>query len=234
MKWSWYDVTFFNTLKAIQTDFEDSTAYGIDIRNYFAVASSIDYTDAFNEWYFGEGFPTYSARWNTVGNDLLVEINQTTSSSTPLFTSDIELRLARQGMNDTIVRVAINSNSQEHLIQGLGNVTQLSQIDPNNWIINNQGAVVHDLNFTGVGLNELTESLEYSIAPNPSNGYFSITTSNNLKNEVEVRDLKGRIVATTSFNQEVIIDINKEESGYYILFITNENGERRVETIVKK
>ena len=165
------DANFFQALKDIQTDFADSTAFGLDIRDYFATTSGVDFTDAFDEWYFGEGYPTYSARWNADGNDLLLEVTHTTSSSTPTFTNPIEIQFSRTGMADTTVRFDISSNMNWFIVPGLGNVINLDEIDPNNWIINDVGTIVHDQTLVA-GLSENTKVDYYSIAPNPSNGVF--------------------------------------------------------------
>ncbi|MCF6246165.1 MAG: T9SS type A sorting domain-containing protein, partial [Desulfobacula sp.] len=225
------DQIFFNTLKQIQTDFTDSTIHGIVVRDYLSNASGVDLTNAFNEWYFGEGFPTYSARWNMVGNDFLLEINQTTSSSTPLFTNELELRLSRQSTNDTIIRIPISNNTQQYSIPDLGNVIQLSQIDPNNWIINNQGAITHDQNFTAVGLDEINKNIEFSISPNPSSGVFKIEANQEGIIEVSVYDLNGRNISSFTFSKDSSFDLSQEENGYYIVHLTNESGAKIVKTI---
>lgn len=228
------DNAFFQALHNIQNDFYGSTAYGLDIRDYFSAASGIDLTDAFNEWYFGEGYPNYSTKWNNMGNDVIVEISHTTSSSTPTFTNDLELKFARSGMSDTTVRIAISSNLETVIIPNIINATELTHVDPNNWIINNAWSILFDSSLGAAGVSELSANDEYSIAPNPSNGNFSITSSNNMINSVEIRDLKGRLIDSSTFKNMGTIDISKEENGYYILHITNENGNKKVETIIKK
>ena len=225
------DVNFFQAMKNIQMDFTDSTIHGLDIRDYYAAASGVDFTDAFQEWYFGEGYPTYSARWNTSGNDLIVEITHTTSSTTPTFTNPLELLFTRSGMADTIVRFNIGSNLDQYIISGMGNVTDLSMIDPNNWIINNTGTIQHDVNF--LGANELVKSEYYTIAPNPSNGIFSISTGSTGINTLVVLDTRGRIILNTEFASSVNIDLTEQKSGYYIVQLTNDKGERRIKTIAK-
>ncbi len=228
------DATFFNTLQQIQTDFADSTIHGITIRDYFTQASSIDFTDAFDQWYFGEGYPTYSVRWNNIDAALYVEINQTTSSTTPLFTNDIELRVTRTGMNDTIVRVPVAYNGQQHVLSGMDNVSDITQIDPNNWIINNQGSIIKDPNFGNLGLFDAENSNTYSIFPNPSEGIFTISSTGNGENKIELYDIQGKEVSATTFSHSITIDLSNEESGYYILYITNDKGERICKTISKK
>ncbi len=228
------DQVFFSTLKQIQTDFADSTIHGIVVRDYLSAASGVDLTNAFNEWYFGEGFPTYAARWNTVGNNFLLELNQTTSSSTPLFTNDIEIRIARQGLSDTIIRLPVSSISQQYTIPNLGNVTQMTQIDPNNWIINNQGPIIHDPSFTVVGLNDIANQVDYTISPNPSKGLYTIQTQLNDLNNIKVYDLNGRIVTEFEFNNSTLLDISKEENGYYIVQIIRKDGTKIIQTIIKQ
>ncbi|HIP32279.1 MAG TPA: T9SS type A sorting domain-containing protein [Crocinitomicaceae bacterium] len=228
------DVAFFQALKNIQNDFSGGTAFGIDIRDYFVTASGVDLTAAFNEWYFGEGYPTYSAKWNQVGTDLHLEVSHTTSSTTPLFTNDLELKFSRSGLADTTIRIAINSNTQQVVIPGLQNVTNLTQIDPNNWVINNNGTIQNDASLNVAGIGELSISDTYTISPNPSNGHFSISSSENTNNTIEIRDLKGRLIYESNFSSKTTIDISQEQSGYYILFITNNNGDRRIKTIIKE
>lgn len=227
------DAAFFQALKNIQTDFKSSVANGLDIRDYFAAASGVNLDNAFNEWYFGEGYPTYSARWNVDGSDLLLKITHTTSSSTPTFTNPIELKFSRAGAADTVIRIDINSNTNYATIPNMGNVTNLTAIDPNNWIINNNGSIIRDMTMTA-DLNENnTELVNYTIFPNPTNGNFTIESSENNSKHVVILDTRGRIITETNFQLKGNIDISNEKSGNYIIQITNESGEKIVKTIVK-
>jgi len=227
------DVAFFQALKNIQTDFTGDVASGLDIRDYFQTASGVDLTEAFNEWYFGEGYPTYSARWNTQGTDLLMEIIHTTSSVTPLFTNDLEVTLARGIQPDTTIRISINANLNQYIIPNMGDVSQLQSIDPNNWIINKIGSIQNDDTFTSLGIAENTIS-DYSIAPNPSEGKFTLSSSEIGVNHVTILDIRGRTITSLDFEKELNFDLSKEESGYYILQLENESGARRIKTIVKQ
>jgi len=227
------DVAFFQALKNIQTDFTGDVVSGLDIRDYFQAASGVDLTEAFNEWYFGQGYPTYSARWNTQGTDLLMEITHTTSSVTPLFTNDLEITFARGIQPDTTIRISIDANLKQFLIPNMGDVSQLQSIDPNNWIINKIGSIQNDDTFTSLGIEENTIST-YSIAPNPSDGKFTLTSSENGRNRVTIIDIRGRTINSLEFEKELNFDLSKEEAGYYILQIENESGARRIKTIVKK
>lgn len=227
------DAAFFQALKNLQVDFADSTLHGLDVRDELMTSSGVDLTDAFQEWYFGQGFPTYSARWNTIGNDLLLEISHTTSSATPTFTNPLEVRLARSGgVGDTIIRVDIASNLQQYVFSNLGNVTNLTGLDPNNWVINELGTIVKDINFTTSIENVMSQN-DYLISPNPSNGNYVVTTGMNGVHAYRILDTRGRLITSGSFTGTTKLDLTQQLNGNYILQLTNEKGDTRVKIVVK-
>ncbi|NBW60045.1 MAG: hypothetical protein EBR41_05715, partial [Crocinitomicaceae bacterium] len=169
------DSLFFAGLREFQNDFKDSVARGIDLRNKMQEISSINYTPFFEQWYFGEGYPTYSIRWKQSGQDLLLELNHTASkpSVTPTFTNPIDLRFIRQGMSDTLIRFNVTSNSQQFYISNFGTLSSTISVDPQNWIINNLGTIIQDNSL--VNLTEVNENnIVLTIVPNPNNGIFTI------------------------------------------------------------
>jgi aminopeptidase N len=199
------DNLFFQGLKNYQSTFADSVAKGLDVKNTMEAISGLNLNAFFDEWYFGEGYPTYSARWNSVGNDLNLEITHTASmpAVTPTFTNPLELRFSRLGAADTIVRFPIGSNLEQYLVQGIGTVTNIVLFDPNNWVINKTGTKVNDPNFF-VGMEELSNPLDFSVYPNPAMEEAIIRVDENLSfDEIFVLDVSGRILDTfpNSFTQ---------------------------------
>lgn len=225
------DSLFFLALKNIQSNFADGTAIGLDIRDEFQAVSGIDFTDAFDEWYFGEGFPTYSANWNLVGSDILVEVTHTTSSSTPTFTNPVDLRFTRFGTTDTIIRVDITSNYNAFVIPDMANVALLTHIDRDNWIINETGTISQDPSLAAL-VGEITPE-HFNVYPNPSNGEFNIKIENDEVHELVVLDTKGRVVHQASISSDHKMNLSELDSGYYIVYLSSANGEKRVKTIVK-
>jgi len=143
------------------------------------------------------------------------------------------LRFTRAGLADTTIRVDIDNNTNYYTIPNMGQVTNLNAIDPNNWVINNVGSIVNDPTMMA-GLNDLnTTNSVYLIYPNPSNGNFTIETSELGDNSVTILDTRGRKISDLNFQKVGQLDISNEKSGNYILQITNEKGEKRIQTIVK-
>ena len=63
------DEVFFEMLRTFQTTFTDSTAYASDFKALAEEETGMDFTAFFNEWYYGEGFPTYEIEYALVDGD---------------------------------------------------------------------------------------------------------------------------------------------------------------------
>jgi aminopeptidase N len=214
------DAVFFSTLRQFQNEFKESTATGIQFRDFVATTTGINLTPFFNEWYFGEGFPTYSARWNTVGTDLLLELTHTTSmpSVTPTFTNPIDVRFTRLGQADTTIRFAISSNLDQFMVPNVGTITNLTLIDPNNWVINKIGTKVKDVNFF-LGLDETTNA-QVSIHPNPFDTYVQVEVPSNVHvDNLLVYDASGRKVLSKGITSSSTIDVSQLPSNEMYLFV---------------
>jgi aminopeptidase N len=222
------DSLFFAGLREFQNDFKDSVARGIDLRNKMQEISGINYTPFFEQWYFGEGYPTYSIRWKQSGQDLLLELNHTASkpSVTPTFTNPIDLRFIRQGMSDTLIRFDVAANSQQFYISNFGTLSSTITVDPQNWIINNIGTIIQDNSL--VNLNEMNEnSTALTIVPNPNNGIFTI--GNQQANcWVSVLNMQGKNILNKQLAPNELIDLQDFGKGTYLLEIKNsENSEAK-------
>ena len=215
------DSLFFAGLREFQNDFKDSVARGIDLRNKMQEISGINYTPFFEQWYFGEGYPTYSIRWKQIGQDLLLELKHIASkpSVTPTFTNPIDLRFTRQGMIDTLIRFDVASNSQQFYISNFGTLSSTITVDPQNWIINNLGTIIQDNSL--VNLTEVNENNSaLTIVPNPNNGIFTI--GNQQANcWVSVFNMQGKNILNKQLAPNEVIDLQDFGKGTYLLEIKN-------------
>jgi hypothetical protein len=136
------DTLFFNTLKTFLSTYSHQTAGAAEFK---AVASSVcnrNFDDFFNQWYYGQGYPTYNITYyKPDGDRLMLLVNQTTSapSSIPFFKGYLELAV-NTPEGDTLIRINIAANDQIFTIPFKRAVNDIV-IDPNNWIINNNGTV---------------------------------------------------------------------------------------------
>ncbi|WP_417266422.1 M1 family aminopeptidase [Brumimicrobium sp.] len=224
------DSLFFLALRNFQDEFKDSVAVGLDIKNHLEAVSSIDFDDAFDQWYFGEGYPKYSLRWNSIGEDLYFNISHWNLGDTPTFTNPLEIKFERLNLPDTTIRVDIVGNNDYVVIPDFGATGTTAEIDPNNWIINEVGTVLYDPNYTSVQKQESTVKL--NVFPNPTSDQFNIIMDDHTDKSVQVLTSHGKVVFETKFNAKTSVNLDSVDAGYYIVKITSTDGRQWVKTIV--
>lgn len=224
------DQLFYATLKNFLSSKAFGTAFGVDVRDAFAQASGINFTPFFDEWYFGEGFPTYSVQWKQLGNDALVQISHTASAPnvTPTFTNPIDLKFVRPGNTDTTIRFDITSNSNLFQINGIGTLSNSISIDPQNWVVNQNGTITMNELLSLVSLNA-SEGME--LYPNPSNEEIYI---NNIPNDCRysIYDMYGKVQLMDKVSGGNSIKTSSLPSGTYLLVLDDTKVKYR-KTFVK-
>ena len=215
------DSLFFATLRNFLASKAYSTAYGIDVRDAFAQATGYNFTPFFEQWYFGQGFPTYSVEWKQVGNNAYVKINHTSSmpNITPTFTNPIDLKFTRPGLSDTTIRFDITANSNTFLIPGIGTINNGIAIDPQNWVVNQAGSITMNnaLSIENIHL----ESIE--IYPNPTANNFTISHLNQ-NAKIEIYNMLGKVVLTQNMAPgENISTVNLANGNYLVKIYEGKN-----------
>lgn len=215
------DSLFFATLRDFLISNAYNTAYGIDVRDAFSQATGYNFTPYFEQWYFGEGFPTYSVEWKQSGNDAYVRINHTVSmpNITPTFTNPIDLKFTRPGQSDTTIRFDITSNSNTFLIPEIGTINNGIAIDPQNWVVNQAGSITMNnaLSIENIHL----ESIE--IYPNPTANNFTISHLNQ-NAKIEIYNMLGKVVLTQNMAPgENISTVNLANGNYLVKIYEGKN-----------
>ena len=206
------DEMFFNAMRNYTQEYTGSSATGLDFKNSIANYTGLDLDSYFEQWYFGEGYPTYSVEYSYNDIGLFMAITQTTSSMvTPFFDLPLEINLNFGAGNDTTIRVPITGNISTYQTHFTDPVILL-QVDPDNWIINKTGAIT-------VGTTEMNNDMSFVVGPNPAKNQLQISfgDSNQVKS-ISIYDISGRKVRTLNVNtQSTIIDISELNSGYYFV-----------------
>ncbi|MFN5416896.1 MAG: M1 family aminopeptidase [Flavobacteriia bacterium] len=227
---------FMLGLRNYQTAHAFDVALGTDVQYELEQVSGLDLASTFEQWYYGEGFPTYSAKWNLVNGDLYLNITHTASkpSVTPTFTNPLEIRFLRAGMSDTTIRLDISSNDENYILSGLSNVSSLANIDPKNWIINNNGTIVRDLTLGTNGISETNKESELTISPNPAADFITVDFASTSNFKLKILDPKGKLVQELKVKSGEKINVSEWSTGLYLFQFESENGERIIRKIVRK
>jgi hypothetical protein len=218
------DSVFFPAIRAFQNMYHGSTASVIDFRDFMATYSGINFTQFFNQWYYGQGYPTFAVSWNQGGGMFYLKSTQTTSfpSSIPLFMTHVDYRISRTAMPDTIVRLYHGQNIENYSFPLTGTVTSIG-VDPNNWILNKVGSNTHDVTLSTGEIN--VPEVNVFIGPNPTSDALNIYLYNYDKATVEVIDIAGRTVLAQAISGHAEFDISKFANGVYTVNITNNKHE---------
>ncbi len=217
------DELFFATLQEFLSIYGNSTASAEDLKAVLEMETDIDFDPFFQEWYYGEGFPTYSVLWWQSGSNINIEMNQTVSATTSLFTIPMEFEIVYEDETVFITREIVDANYCTYQIPVTGNVVAVN--------VNPSLAVLADVSSVMAVDNDKVTSLMKTF-PNPSNGIFNIVTEKTGDFSAEVFNAEGKIVSSFSFTgNSYNADFSDFTNGIYTLKLAIE-GKTSFEKIV--
>ncbi|MGE0561142.1 MAG: M1 family aminopeptidase [Flavobacteriales bacterium] len=188
-----------------------------NLKYHLETLSGIDLTEFFNDWYYGEGYPSYEITWNQNGNDFLLNASQTQShSSVSFFEMPIPIYIKGQGF-DTMV-VFDHTFSGQNFITSIPFAIDSVFFDPDLWILSKNNSLTFDTT-TSVKLN--TEELDITIFPNPTNGKVTISTDIPYHN-IKIYNILGEqifVLKTKNTTLKYELDISGFKKGIYIIEI---------------
>lgn len=212
------DNLFFQTLKNYQQVYSHGTPTTAQFQQLIATALNRNMDTFFNQWIYKEGYPIYQAKWNQIGNQIYVQLNQTTSApaSQTLFVTPIEIKL-KSANGDTVVRLHNKMNTQNFTIQWSKTMTGMV-VDPNDWLLDSTVSVARD---NAMNVSTLENENAISIVPNPTNNSWHIV---NLAGEHQLNlfSINGSLIWSTKASNDTEIPADNLPSGMYFLNISNE------------
>ncbi|MEI7596327.1 MAG: M1 family aminopeptidase [Bacteroidota bacterium] len=212
------DTVFFDIIKDFQQIYKDSVATIDDFKTVMEAHSGKNFTDFYNQWMYGEGYPTYNVVWNYSNDTLRFTTNQTTSSTvTPLFKMKMEYKLlSPQG--DTVITVYQTANNNTYEIYIPRTITNI-QVDPNNWVLNKVGTIA-------VGNPEELNAELITVYPNPCNNKLTLNLRADIEATIFICDITGRSIMNKQVNNaQSSIDVSTLNSGMYLIKIRTNRGE---------
>lgn len=222
------DTDFFEGLRNYLNDPELTFGYAKtpDMIRILEEASGKDLTSFFDSWIYGEGYPSYSVRWNQVNPESLnLNISQTQShNSVSFFEATIPVRLL--GTQGQSMDVVLDNTQNEQGFQIPIDFTVAAVIfDPDFDVISKNNQVV-------LGTEDITLSAQLIVYPNPTSDIVYIQKPHALEIEqIRIFNALGQILFEDKFSES--IDITSFPIG--ILFIELETSEGNItKTLVKE
>jgi len=221
------DTTFFNIMKAYQFQYKDSVATGEDFKHVAETLSGKNFTNYFNQWYYGEGYPIFNVVWTQLNDTLFISNAEATSTTiTPLFKMLIPFKIHTTN-GDTLILLQQNQNNENFKIPLSKNVTGIV-LDPDNWLVKVVNNIIQSTN-------ELVkDENSFLVYPNPATDIVNIQFSKAGNHKVQVFDLDGRLVLDIQSNNSLItIGTQGMNKGIYTVKVLWKNELLQTKRIVK-
>ena len=107
LRWELGDEDFFQALRNYLQNPERAFNYAVTahLQAELEAQSGIALTEFFEDWFYGEGYPSYTIKWAAQGTDLQLTLDQVTShASVDFFEMPVPIQVSGGG-NDTILVV---------------------------------------------------------------------------------------------------------------------------------
>ena len=224
LRWFVGDTLFFHGLRQYVND--PALAYGFaktnDLKRNLEQISNKNLTEFFNDWFTGQGYPSYTVKWTQNKNDWArITVSQTTShASVSFFEMPLALKFKKGTQEKTVV--VNNTKNNEIFWEEIGFKADTVIIDPDYWLLSKNNFSIKEAALAG-------PDNEIKVYPVPTSS-TDVTLS--IKNPVEktmmlrIFNTAGQLVwqryiTTPGRDEQVQINISKFSAGVYLLHINS-------------
>jgi aminopeptidase N len=212
------------------------------IKNGFATSDSLkkymqlglpsgnnNLTEFFNDWVYGQGYPTYNIEWNQSGNFTIIKANQTSANAAVSFYEmPIPVKLIGT-TKDTTVRLMHTSNGQLFNFP-LSFTVNSVQFDPEAWILSRNNVVAKNTALTPTAVNNIVNDPKIKLV-HQQNLLQILKPNTTIIKNISIYNMQGKLVNTA--NGHLQIATSALSSGKYIVKIMNQNNELTIRSFVK-
>lgn len=232
LRWKLGDDAFYQGVRNYLED--PQLAYGYartpDLQRHLEASSGEDLTEFFNDWVYGEGFPSYRLNWDMVGDRLILELSQTPSHpSVEFFEMPVPILVMGKGQ-DTLLRVEHTRQDQRFEfeldleVEGISFDPNLELISAGNVITQNPVAVT----------DRDPAPVQIRVFPNPAADWVQLQVTDPeviIRNIVCFDALGRRLGDRDAVDNSVYV--GDLPSGYYVLWLDTNKGMGRA-VLLKK
>lgn len=220
LKWMVGDDVFYQAVREYSNNYAYTYATGMDFKSSFEASTGKDFTEFFNDWYFGEGYPIYDIRWKqNADQSITFMVSQTKSiSSAPAF-FEMLLPIKVTGTSGQTAELVLNNttNSQVFNLPLSFNVSSVS-FNYENQILTKGSTVTNDTSFLAT---DAAKETPIKLYPNPASNEIGFA---GLKKSLpfEIYSLDGKLVKKGIFEPNKMVDISMFSSGGYVIRVNDQ------------
>ncbi|SFH87133.1 M1 family aminopeptidase [Halpernia frigidisoli] len=219
LKWILGDDQFYQAIRDYNS--RPNLAYNyaktVDLKNSFLQSTGKDFTEFFNEWIYGQGYPNYSIQYgqNTVNQKITFKVSQSQSNaSVPYFKMPLPIKVT--GTSGETAFLALDNDTNNQLftkdvsfpVAKVEFNYDLQLIEKNSTVAENKA----------LATNEILSSSKIQIYPNPVKNSLNIS---GLKDSTafEIYGIDGRKIKSGNYIPNSNIDVSKLSKGFYLIKI---------------
>lgn len=238
LRWMLGDDAFFQGIRNYLNDpkLAFNFAYTADLQAHLEAAGGQDLDRFFDQWFYGEGYPTYTLNWSQNKGFFEGRMTQSTSmpGSVPVFDIPVPIRVYGPDQDSTIVLQPNTAGTAYFSVMMPFPIDSVA-IDPDLWILSGQNNVVKLID----AVHAPVVSLGLRVAPNPVADILQVRGTR-LPGEGRLRltDALGRLrmeraVVEQGSPWQQEIDLEAQSNGVYFLQIIGEGWVSETVRVVK-
>jgi len=221
------DAKFYRALRTYQSQYANSTARTPDMQRIFEAEAGRSLTYFFQQWYRGQGYPSFDVRWNQVGNTFGMRVDETASEPgiTPFFETDVDYRLTFNDGSTRTIRVHQGQATINYSTPVTANVTNV-EVDPDQWILDLPGSSTFDASLA-LATRAGATILPLTVYPNPCREQLLLQDLPAVRTTAEVLDITGRVILRQVIEKtSPVLHTTALAPGIYSLRLLSTSGER--------
>ncbi len=224
------DEDFFQAMKNYLADPDLAFSYAKtkDLKKHLENVSGLELTEFFDDWLYGEGFPSYEVGWhqNKDNNIIQFTVNQTQShSSVSFFEMPLPVKVIGLYGKSEIIRLEVTKNGQIFNTSIPFEIASI-QIDPEIQLISKNNSAV-----LGIDSFELKNSI--SIYPNPIKNTLNIKNNSSATlNKITIYNVLGKTLLQLN-NPPSKINMSSMHVGVHLIKVETSLG-TFFKTIIKE
>ena len=219
LKWMVGEDAFYQAIRNYSNQYAYNYATGMDFKSSFEASTGKDFTEFFNDWYFGEGYPIYNIKWKqNPDQSISFKVSQTRSTTSAPAFFEMLLPIKVTGTSGQTAELVLNNTTNDQFFTLLLSFDASSvSFNYENQILTKNPTITNDTTF-------LTTSdykeIPLKMYPNPTQS--EIRFSGVIKKQnFEIYSLDGKLMLKGVYEPGTSINISKFKTGDYIIKINN-------------
>ncbi|ATN04559.1 peptidase M1 [Chryseobacterium indologenes] len=220
MKWILGDDVFYQALKDYHA--RPALAYNYvrtsDLNASFLQSTGKDFTEFFNDWIYGQGYPTYTIKWKQTGNQILLNVSQTQSHSSVSF-FEMPLPVKVNGTGGQTAYLVLNNNSNnQNFVEAVPFPIASVQFNYDYQLLEKNSTVTQDNTLSVSSV----QKDEFALYPNPAKNELYLK---GVKKETKfsIHAIDGRLVREGIYQPGKTIGVSDLEPGAYVFTVKEKN-----------